>query len=282
MMDVRRYLDRIDADVDPTAEPSLARLERLQRRHLHAVPFENLDVVAGHEIHIDRAAHYEKVVERERGGFCYELNGLFDWLLGEFDFDTRFVEAQVNGEDGFSRRFAHAAVLVDLDADGPPATREGWYLVDVGFGDFARQPLPLSGEPRADVSGTYRVQALDDGRFESQYLGPRPGEDDPDVAPDEWVTRYRLTPDDRAGTEFRSACDWTQTSPDSAFTGRLVCSLATDDGRRTLSENALTVTTADERTKREIPPDMRRAVLREQFDLEFDGPLRLPDERSAG
>lgn len=280
-MDVWRYLDRIGVDVDPNPEPSLDLLERLQRRHLHAVPFENLDVVARREIPIDRAAHYQKVVERGRGGFCYELNGLFDWLLGELGFETRFVEAQVRMDGSYSRRFAHAAVLVDLDADGPPVTREGWYLVDVGFGDFARQPLPLTGEPRSDVSGTYRVRALDDGRFVSQYRGPRPGADDPDIAPDEWVTRYRLTTDDRDGDEFEPACEWTQTSPDSAFTGRLVCSLATDDGRLTLSEHALTVTTGDEKTKREVSPDMRQAVLREQFDLEFDGPLRLPDERPA-
>lgn len=280
-MDVRRYLDRIDADVDPDAESALDGLARLQRQHLLAVPFENLDVVAGREIPIDRAAHYRKVVETGRGGFCYELNGLFDWLLGELGYRTRFVEAQVNGRDGYSRRFAHAAVLVDLGADGPPATRDGWYLVDVGFGDFARQPLPLTGEPRTDVSGTYRVRALDDGRFESQYLGPRPTEADPEVDPDEWVTRYRLTPDDRAGAEFEPACEWTQTAPDSAFTGRLVCSLATPDGRRTLSENALTVTTAAERTKEPVSPDERPAVLRERFGLEVDGPLRLPDERPA-
>ncbi len=280
-MDVQRHLDRIGVDVDPAAQPSLDLLERLQRHHLRAVPFENLDVVAGREIPVDRTAHYEKVVEHGRGGFCYELNGLFDWLLGELGFETRFVEAQVWMDGSFSRRFAHAAVLVNLGAAGPPEAREGWYLADVGFGDFARQPLPLTGEPRSDVSGTYRVRALDDGRFVSQYLGPRPGEDDPDVAPDEWVTRYRLTPDDRTGDEFEPACEWTQTSPDSAFTGRLVCSLATDDGRRTLSENALTVTAGDERTKREISPDMRRAVLREQFDIEFDGPLRLPNEQPA-
>ena len=163
----------------------------------------------------------------------------------------------------------------------PPATREGWYLVDVGFGDFARGPLPLTGEPRTDVSGTYRVRALEDGRFESQYLGPRPGADEPDVAPDEWVTRYRLTPDDRRGAEFEPACEWTQTSPDSAFTGRLICTLATPDGRVTLSENALTVTEGGEKAKEPVAPDERRAVLRDRFGLAVEGPLRLPEERGA-
>ena len=122
-MDARRYLHRIDADVAPEATPSLELLAKLQRRHLQTVPFENLDVVAGREISIERGAHYEKIVEAGRGGFCYELNGLFDWLLGELGFTTRFVEGRVNNGNGFSRRFAHAAVLVDLGAAGPPASR---------------------------------------------------------------------------------------------------------------------------------------------------------------
>lgn len=278
-MDVERYLRRIDAPLDPDGEPTLERLTTLQRHHLLAVPFENLDVVVGREISIDRDAHYRKVVEEGRGGFCYELNGLFDWLLGELGYTTRFVEAQVNEGDGFSRRFAHAAVLVDLDGDGPPAHRDGWYLVDVGFGDFARQPLPLTGEPRTDVGGTYRVRALEDGRYETQYRGPRPGESDPDVDPDEWVTRYRLTPADRPGEAFEAACAWTQTSPDSMFTDRLLCSLATEAGRVTLSENRLTVTRGDEKTKSPVDPEERRSVLRERFDLDIDRPLRLPSER---
>jgi N-hydroxyarylamine O-acetyltransferase len=280
-MDVRRYLERIDADRSPSAEPTLDNLAHLQRCHLRAVPFENLDVVAGRPIPIDRQTHYEKVVEAGRGGFCYELNGLFDWLLGALGFETRFVEAQVLIEGAFSRRYAHAAVLVDLGADGPPETRDGWYLVDVGFGDFARQPLPLTGGPRTDISGTYRVRALDDGRFESQYRGSRAGEDDPALGPDEWTTRYRLTPADRDGAAFEPACEWTQTSPDSPFTGRLVCSLATADGRLTLSEHALTVTAGGEKTKQAVAPDVRHAVISDRFGLDIDDPLRLPDERPA-
>lgn len=277
-MDARRYLDRIDADVTPEATPSRELLAKLQRRHLRTVPFENLDVVAGRTIPIDRAAHYEKVVTAGRGGFCYELNGLFDWLLGELGFRPRFVEGQVNGEDGWSQRFAHAAVLVELGADGPPASRDGWFLADVGFGDFARRPLPLTGEARTDVSGTYRVRPLDDGRLESQYRGPRPGEDTDEIDADEWVPRYRLTPADRAGEAFKSMCEWTQTAPESAFTDRLVCSIATPDGRWTLSETALTVTRGDEKTKEPVGPEERQAVLRNRFGIEFDGPLRLPSE----
>jgi N-hydroxyarylamine O-acetyltransferase len=280
-MEVGRYLNRIGADVAPDAAPSVDLLARLQRRHLRAVPFENLDVVADPSIPIDRAAHYRKVVGANRGGYCYELNGLFEWLLAQFGFTTRFVEARVNGTDGFTRRFAHAAVLVDLGADGPPATRDGWYLTDVGFGDFARQPLPLTSEPRTDVSGTYRIRHLDDGRLESQYLGPRPGETEPGIAPDEWVPRYRLTPSDRDGEEFEATAEWTQTAPESPFTGRLVCSLATPDGRRTLSENALTVTTSGETTKTPVEPTERRSVLREQFGIDFDGPLRLSAESES-
>lgn len=277
-MDVRRYLDRIGADRSPGSAPSLDRLAHLQRRHLLSVPFENLDVVAGRRIEMDRAAHYAKVVDRGRGGFCYELNGLFEWLLGELGFSTRLVEAQVGSDGGYTERFAHAAVLVDLGADGPPGVREGWYLADVGFGDFARQPLPLTGEPRADASGTYRVRALDDGRFEALRVPPSADERQRETGDDDWSIRYRLTPADRAVVAFEPMCEWTQTSPESPFTGRLVCSVATEEGRMTLSENALTVTAGGAKTVRDVPPEERHAVLRETFDVEFDGPLALPGE----
>lgn len=273
-MDVRRYLDRIEADVGPDPTPSHDLLAHLQRRHVRSVPFENLDVVAGRRIGVDREAHFEKVVERGRGGFCYELNGLFEWLLAGLDFSTRYVEAEVQMDDGFSPRFAHAAVLVDLGAGGPPSTGDGWYLADVGFGDFARRPLPLTGEPRSDVGGTYRVRALDDGRFEAQRQADERGDGG-------WSTTYRLTTDDRPDAAFASACEWNQTSPDSAFTDRLVCTLATDDGRVTLSEHALTMTVDGERTREPVAPEERHAVLRERFDLEVDGPLLLPGERPA-
>lgn len=276
-MDVGRYLERIGADWPTAASPTLDRLATLQQRHLLSVPFENLDIVAGRPITLDRGAFFEKVVGRGRGGFCYELNGLFAWLLDTLGFDVRLVEGRVLEDHGFTPRFAHAAVLVDIGADGPPASRDGWYLADVGFGRFARQPLPLTGEPRSDVGGTYRVRALGDGGFEARRRPPA-GDG---VEPGDWTVAYQFTPDARDLGDFEEGLAWNLNSPDSAFTGRVLCTQATESGRVTLSTRGLTVTEDGEKTTREVIPDERAAVLDETFGLDVEGPLCLPEERPA-
>jgi N-hydroxyarylamine O-acetyltransferase len=78
-MEIDRYCARL-GDTGPRT-PTLATLRRLHYAHLLAVPFENLDIGLGRPIVLDEAALFAKIVERRRGGFCYELNGLFAALL---------------------------------------------------------------------------------------------------------------------------------------------------------------------------------------------------------
>ncbi len=103
------------------------------------MPFENLDIVARTPISLDLEAIHEKVVTRRRGGFCYELNGLFAWLLEQLGYDvTRLSARTVEGIDGeLGPEFDHLVLQVDL--------AEPW-LADVGFGDTFRTPLPLAAE----------------------------------------------------------------------------------------------------------------------------------------
>ena len=133
--------------------PSPAGLRQLQLAHLMAVPFENLDIHLGRAIVLDQAAFFEKVVRRRRGGFCYELNGLFAVLLRALGFGVTLLSARVAREDdSFSPEFCHLTLLVDLPGGGPRR------LADVGFGDCFREPLSLA-EPGDQVAS-----AFDDGR----------------------------------------------------------------------------------------------------------------------
>src|SRR5215213_9389215 len=132
-MDIHDYLNRIN--YRGTLEPSVATLEALQRAHLLAVPFENLDIHLGRPIVLDQAALFDKIVRRRRGGFCYELNGLFAALLSALRFDTKMLSASVaNAKGEWGPEFDHMTLLVTLD--------KRW-LVDVGFGDSFIEPLPL-------------------------------------------------------------------------------------------------------------------------------------------
>ena len=81
MPTVEEYLARIGyaGSIEPTTEG----LRALHRAHMLTVPFENLDIGLKREISCDAESAVRKIVERRRGGFCYELNGAFAWLLRE-------------------------------------------------------------------------------------------------------------------------------------------------------------------------------------------------------
>ncbi len=99
----------------------------LQVAHLLAVPFENLSIHAQQPIVLEDTALFTKIVERRRGGFCYEANGLFAALLREMGFDVAMLSAGVaRAEGGFGPDFDHMALMITLE--------QRW-LVDVGFGD---------------------------------------------------------------------------------------------------------------------------------------------------
>src|SRR6185436_1278414 len=152
-MNTQAYLERIGygGPLDPTAET----LRALQVAHLQTVPFENLSIHAGQPIVLDVDALFEKVVVRRRGGFCYELNGLFAALLRALGFAVDLLSAEVARADGtFSPDFDHMTLAV-LAGKG---LAERW-LVDVGFGDSFREPLLLAerGE-QAKGDRSYRIE----------------------------------------------------------------------------------------------------------------------------
>src|SRR5579863_6683126 len=130
-MDIDAYLRRIE--YDGPRRPSATALHDLHRQHLFTVAFENLDIPLGTQIRLDLSLIYHKIVELRRGGFCYELNGLFCELLSALGFRVQMLSARVRREDGgFGPEFDHMLLKVELD--------EPW-LVDVGFGDSFVDPI---------------------------------------------------------------------------------------------------------------------------------------------
>jgi N-hydroxyarylamine O-acetyltransferase len=142
-VDFARYLDRIgyDGPLDAGHET----LAGLQRAHLLGIPFDALDCHLGNPVTVVPEDAYRKVVEHRRGGFCFELNGLFAELMTHLGFDVTRHAARPFTEGGeLAPPFAHLALVVQL---------ERRWLVDVGFGfDFAIAPLDLDerGEQRRE------------------------------------------------------------------------------------------------------------------------------------
>ena len=141
---VARYLDRLGATARGLADLHLA--------HLLAVPFENLSIHTSERIHLDVDWLFDKLVTRRRGGFCYELNGLFAELLRALGHRVDLLAARVVRADGtLGIPFDHMCLRVD----------DVW-LTDVGFGDSFITPLRLDTQ-EAQHDGRRSFRILDDG-----------------------------------------------------------------------------------------------------------------------
>ena len=110
-----RTLDAYLARIGATRASTLVELHEL---HLAAVPFENLSIHLGEAIVLDEDLLVDKIVNRRRGGFCYELNGAFAALLRALGHDVRILSAKVFNDGAYGPPFDHMALRV-----GDPAGR---------------------------------------------------------------------------------------------------------------------------------------------------------------
>ena len=127
---IERYLARVGLD---GGDHSLAEL---QRAHVQSISYENLDIHLGREIRLDVDSLVDKMIDRRRGGYCYEQNTLYAAALEALGFTVTRCLGRVRLSDAVSPRPAtHMALLVD------------GLLVDVGFGAAnPLGPVPLGGE----------------------------------------------------------------------------------------------------------------------------------------
>ena len=246
---VRRYLDHLGVE---RGAPTLGLLGELQERHLHVVPFENLSVHLREPIVLEPPALVDKIVERRRGGFCYELNGAFGGLLTALGYEVTLLAARVRT----GPLFDHLALRVDLDG-------EPW-LVDVGFGRFTHRPIRLDVRtPQPDPGGTFTVT----GKAFGDLAIDRDGEPE-----------YTLEARPRALADFEPTCWWQCTSPKSHFTQSLVCTRLTGSGRVTLSGRTLIRTDRDSRDERTLGSDAEvLAAYHEHFGIVLDS---VPEVRA--
>jgi N-hydroxyarylamine O-acetyltransferase len=228
---VAGYLTRLAWSGRPA--PTRANLDALHQAHLRHLPFENYDVMFGTPVVLTVEALYQKLVERKRGGFCYELNALFGELLQTLGFKVTLFAAGVFSGEEYSYQFDHLLLGVELDGEN--------LIADVGFGNSFLMQL----ETR---NGWHTLHATEPGKTGKP--------------------QYRFLPVPRALPDFAARCHFQQTSPESHFTQRAVCSIATVSGRITLSNGRHIVTTGGVRSERQLVDEMQyRAILKRDFGI---------------
>ncbi len=251
-MKLDKYLHRIG--YTPSASADIKTLRGLQIAHMMTVPFENLDIGLHHPILLDEKSLWDKLITHKRGGFCYELNGLFAWLLKEVGFDVTYFNARVcsQKDNTFGMDFDHLTLMVRIPHE---STR---WLVDVGFGDSFTQPLNID-DPNEQIQGLrgYWVEAFRDGYqlWQRNYDGSRERQYFFDLTP-------RHFPD-----EYLDACLYHQTSPESMFTRKRIITRLTEDGRVSLDNEKLIITSNGERTTQEVKEEERTFLLKKYFNV---------------
>jgi N-hydroxyarylamine O-acetyltransferase len=212
-VDVDRYLARIAYDGERT--PGVENLHALQLAHLLAVPFENLDVHARTGVHVERAWSLPKIVDRRRGGWCFECNGAFSALLEALGYDVTLHAAQVDQDGRLGPPLDHLALVVRVGG-------RRW-LVDVGFGDAPLAPLDIDDPEPHDVAPRPARVALGDGGAWVELFDRRDGA---------WTRLHRLDLAPRELAEFAPRSHELQTTPGLMWTERRFATKPLADGGR--------------------------------------------------
>jgi N-hydroxyarylamine O-acetyltransferase len=216
-MNLEKYLNRIKFKGFP--KPDLDTLRQLHLHHLLHVPFENLDIHLGKKIILSPDVLYNKIVENNRGGFCYEMNGLFFEIITLLGFNANRISARVFNDNGVpGREFDHMAIIVNIDGCD--------WLADVGFGDSFLEPLKFApGLEQHQYGKFYKIIKVDEEDFKTVCS------EDGKAYKDMYL--FSLKP--RELDEYDDMCVYQQESPDSHFVRNTVCTLAKPGGRITLS-----------------------------------------------
>jgi len=248
---VERYLERIGFEGVP--KPDLATLAGLQYRHFLSVPYENLDILKNIPISLEPDDLFDKIVKRKRGGYCFELNALFERLLCELGFKTvsYFARFLLNEPKIPMRR--HRVVRVELE--------NGFYLADVGVGSVTPEcPLKITEGEETEIRGLGYMFSKDDCL--GWVLNVK--------VDGEWKRLYSFSEEKQLEIDFAQPNFYCQYSPDSVFNKTNMVALRTQTGKYTLDGNIFK--TIDWKTgaieARECENDEIPGILKYYFGLE--------------
>jgi N-hydroxyarylamine O-acetyltransferase len=253
MKDYKEYLKRIGFNGEARAD--YATLYELQYRHFLAVPYENLDILRNIPLSLDTDDLYEKIVVKNRGGYCFELNALFNWLLCEIGFKTKtyFARFLLDLDEIPMRR--HRIMRVEIDGE--------YYLADVGVGCVTpERALKLIENEETEIRGAaYKLH-------KNPFLG--------------WVLNYKFlskaggfkplysfTEEEQIEVDFVQPNFYCQYHEESIFNKENMIAIRTENGKYTLDSNlfkeadlAGKIIEAKECTGEEIP-----GVLEKYFGI---------------
>ncbi len=255
MPELSEYLARIGHEGPICAD--LATLQALHRAHVQEIPFEALDVQLGLVPSMNIAAIFDKLVRRHRGGWCYEMNGLFGWALEQIGFTvTRISCGVMQHVAGEARAGTHLALLVEADG----AT----WLADVGFGSSLSEPLPLVVAEHGHLPFVVALSQPGNGLWRYTEFEKPEG------------FSFDFVPAAANEALLAEKCRWQATAPDSNFVQTFVAQRRVGDSRIALRGKVLSEVGPAGSTSRELADAHEfTAVLRDTFGIDEPGAASL-------
>lgn len=230
--------------------PDLETVTRLMSQQLLHIPFENIDVLNGLDISLQPENLVNKLIHQSRGGYCFELNGLFAMVLDELGVSYRMLAARplVGGDN---RPKTHMALAIELD--------NRLWLCDLGYGRYGiRQPVDLEqlNIKIQQQDDFYRLSCNSEGIYllEAEVDGEWLAQIEFDLAPQRWI-------------DFAPANHYTSTHPDSIFVNQVLAILFTEQGRKVLFGSQYKVITGNQTFIRSIDPVEVNELLKLEFNL---------------
>jgi len=236
------FAGSIQADVET--------LTALMRCQLYSVAFENLDVQAGKIVSIEPQDIVNKIVYHPRGGYCYEVNGLFAMALDSVGIDYDLIGARPMF---YPTRWpkTHMVVLAKIAGEQ--------YLCDVGFGSFGlRAPFPLSkiNQPLQQDDDVFQLLCADGKNYVLQAL-----------VDGEWANQFEfdLYPHDLL--DFIPANYFNSKNPETVFVQKLLVVKQNPLGRKILLGTRLKIIEKGNTVVTDLGQEEIKSVLEKEFGL---------------
>ena len=249
---MKNYLKRINFEGEPKLD--YATLSELQYKHFLSVPYENLDILKNIPLSLNIDDLYNKIVVRKRGGYCFELNALFNWFLREIGFKTTTYFARFLLDETTIPMRRHRIMRVEIG--------NSFYLTDVGVGCVTpERPLKLIENEETEVRGiTYKLKKDPFLGWVLYFMKNN-----------EWRRLYSFTEEEQLEVDFVQPNFYCQYHADSIFNKQNMLAIRTETGKYTLDGDVFktadtkgNITTVKKCTKDEIP-----GILKKYFGIEL-------------
>jgi len=250
-MEIDKILSRIDINTQ-NIEITLDNLKILQEAYILNVPYENLDFVLNKSFSVNIFRIYEKIVENNRGGVCYESNTLFAYLLNTIGFNTKMIFAKIDDLTYIGKDYPHLTLIVSLD--------DKEYLVDVANGQNVREPMDIEDESFISTAENrdYRIKKNKDSytlEFNHHHKG--------------WTPRYHFTKEEKNVGDFEGVFKDEENMEHFSNHAPLLVTQALKNGRVTLTDELMTLKENENKKSWNISLENRAEVLRDYFKMEI-------------